>query len=533
MYPMETPAIQQFQMYGQDIPWLLEHWADAKPDHPALVWAPRDGARRQWTYAELLTDVRRVAVGISARGIARGDKVLIHAENCPEMVLSWLACATLGAVAVTTNTKSVGAEVTYFAEHTGAVAAITQPQYAAMVAAAAPALKWIAVTHDNSGEPAAPEESAHGFDAFDALFADVGDWTPRAPDPMLPFGIMFTSGTTSRPKAVVHTHANAIWASRTGPRNIDLASDDTYLIYLPFFHVNAQSWSLFSVLGVGATAVLMPKWSQSRFWPAIVEHGVTHISLMPFVMGALASPDKPTDHTLRVGVFGLIMPDLDQMFGIAVYAAYGMTETVTHCITGKPQEKLPTRSMGHVTPGYEIAVVDKETGALCTDGQTGELWMGGTRGIQLFLEYYDNDAANANAFEDGWFKTGDMVKMGAGGNVFYQERDKDLLKVGGENVSAKEVEDLIVAHPAVQAVAVVGKNHEFLSEVVVAFVIKTPGDHDHDAVTAEIIGTFRENLAGFKVPRAVYFVDEFPTGTLDKILKNKLREMADERPPVG
>ena len=97
--------------------------------------------------------------------------------------------------------------------------------------------------------------------------------------------------------------------------------------------------------------------------------------------------------------------------------------------------------MGHVTPGYEIAVVDKETGELCAEGETGELWMRGTRGIQLFLEYYDNDEANAKAFEDGWFKTGDMVKMGAGGNVFYQERDKDLLKVGGENVSAKEVED--------------------------------------------------------------------------------------------
>lgn len=532
MSAMETTAVQEFQTHGQDIPWLLEHWADRKPDHPALVWSPREGDARRWTYAGLLVDVRRVAAGLDARGVAKGDKVLIHAENCPEMVLSWLACAALGAVAVTTNTKSVGAEITYFAEHTGAVAAITQPQYAATVSAAAPSLQWIVVTDDNSGEPATAAESAHGFDAFDTLVADADDWTPRPPEPMLPFGIMFTSGTTSRPKAVVHTHANAIWASRTGPRNIDLTTDDTYLIYLPFFHVNAQSWSLFSALGVGATTVLMPKWSQSRFWPAVVEHGVTHISVMPFVMGALGSPDKPADHTLRVGVFGLIMPDLDELFGIAIYAAYGMTETVTHCITGKPQEQLPTRSMGHVTPGYEIAVVDKETGELCSAGQTGELWMRGTRGIQLFLEYYDNDEANAKAFEAGWFKTGDMVKMGAGGNVFYQERDKDLLKVGGENVSAKEVEDLIVAHPAVQAVAVVGKNHEFLSEVAVAFVIKAPGDHDDDTVSAELIESCRQNLAGFKVPRAVYFVDEFPTGTLDKILKNKLREMADERPPV-
>jgi len=533
MSGMDTTAIEQFQMHGQDIPWLLEHWAEHKPEHRALVWVPREGEPRRWSYADLLNDVRRLAAGFAARGIAKGDAVLIHSENCPEMVLSWLACATLGAVAVTTNTKSAGAEVTYFAEHTGAVAAITQPQYAPMVAAAAPALKWIAVTDDDSGEPADAPPAAHRFDAFDALFADADDWTPRSIEPMLPFGIMFTSGTTSRPKAVVHTHANAIWAGRVGPRNIDLTGDDTYLIFLPFFHTNAQSWSLWSVLGVGATAVLMPKWSQSRFWPVVVEHGVTHTSVMPFVMGALGSPERPKEHSLRVGVFGLIMPDLDDMFGIAVYAAYGMTETVTHCIAGKPQERLPARSMGHVTPGYDLAVVDKETGALCGEDETGELWMRGTRGIQLFLGYHDNDEANAKAFEDGWFKTGDMVKMGAGGNVFYQERDKDLLKVGGENVSAKEVEDLIVAHPAVQAVAVVGKAHEFLSEVVVAFVITTPGDHDEELVAAEIIDTAQQKLASFKVPRAVYFVDEFPTGTLDKILKNALREMADERPPVG
>lgn len=529
---MDATALQQFQMFDQDIPRLLEHWGDRKPDHPALIWSPREGDGRRWTYRELLADVRRLAAGLGARGIAKGDKVLIHSENSPELVLAWLACATLGAVGVTTNTKSVGAEMTYFAEHTGAVAAITQPQFAAMVAEAAPALKWIAVTTDNSGEVPSAEQAAHGFDAFDALYADESAWSGRPAEPMLPFGIMFTSGTTSRPKAVVHTHANAVWASRTGPRNIDLTTDDTYVVFLPFFHVNAQSWSFFSALGVGATTVLMPKWSQSRFWPVVVEHGVTHTSVMPFVIPNLMSPDKPAEHTLRVGVFGLIVPDLAKAAGIDIYAAYGMTETVTHSITGKPAEQLPMRSMGHVTPGYEIAVVDKETGELCTEGQTGELWLRATRGIQLFLEYYDNAEANAKAFEDGWFKTGDMVKVGEGGNVFYQERDKDLLKVGGENVSSKEVEDLVLAHPAVAQVAVVGKQHPFLDEVPVAFVIPAPGAHDEAAVEQEIIATCRDNLAGFKVPRAVYFVDAFPLGTLDKILKNRLREMADERPPV-
>jgi crotonobetaine/carnitine-CoA ligase len=350
---------------------------------------------------------------------------------------------------------------------------------------------------------------------------------------MLPFGIMFTSGTTNRPKAVVHTHANAIWASRLGPRNIDLGPDDRYLIYLPFFHVNAQSWSLFSVLGAGATAVLMPKWSTSRFWSMITTHGITHISLMPFAIPTIMDAEaRPEEHTLRIGVFGLVIPMLDELLGIEVYAAFGMTETVTHSITGKPKEQLPDRSMGHVSPGYEIAVVDQDTGKLCGENEPGELWLRGTRGIQLFLEYFDNPEANAAAFEDGWFKTGDIVRMGEAGNVFYQERDKDLLKVGGENVSAREVEELVGTVPGVAQVAVVGKQHDFLDQVVVAFVITAPGAPEPAELEAAVIATCKESLADFKVPRAVYVVEEFPLGTLDKLLKNKLREMADAQPPV-
>jgi crotonobetaine/carnitine-CoA ligase len=526
---MDRTATDELQMHGQDIPWLLEHWATAKPDHPALIWDPPEGEGRRWTYAELLAVTRGMAVGLRDRGIGLGDKVLIHAENSPEMLVAWLSCATLGAVAVTTNTRSVRAEVEYFADHTGCVAAIADAQYADLVAESAPGLGWIAVIGPRPAEAGTggPERIP-----FEALAGDASAWTGRAIEPMRPFGIMFTSGTTSRPKAVVHTHANAVWASRIGPRNIDLGTDDRYLIYLPLFHVNAQSWSFFSVLGVGATAVLMPKWSTSRFWDVVTANEITHISLMPFCFGALGDAElRPETSTLRVGVFGLVMPILDQMFGLQVYAAYGMTETVIHATNGKPSEHLPERSLGHVTPGYEFAVVDKETGALCAEGETGELWLRGTRGIQLFLEYHDNDEANAKAFEDGWFKTGDMVVLGTGGNLFYRERDKDLLKVGGENVSAREVEDVVTTVPGVTQVAVVGKHHDFLDQVVVAFVVPAPGT-DETELEAAVIDACRERLADFKVPRAVYAVDGFPLGTLDKVLKNKLREMADERPPV-
>ncbi len=520
---MDRSAIDELQMHGQDIPWLLQHWAEQKPDHPALIWDPVAGSQTTWTYAQLLAATRDLAAGLRDRGIEIGDKVLIHADNCPEMLLAWLACATLGAVAVTTNTRSAPAEVGWFIDHAECVAAITQPEFVGHVGAARRDLRWVAIIGDR------PEPGT--TIAFDDLRGDGASWAGRAIEPLRPFGIMFTSGTTNKPKAVVHTHANAVWASRIGPRNIDLRTDDRYLIYLPLFHVNAQSWSMFSVLGVGATAVLMPKWSTSRFWDVVVRNDITHISLMPFVIPTLMEADKPASR-LRVGVFGLIMKMLDDLCGIDVYAAYGMTETVIHATNGRPADRLPERSMGHITPGYEFAVVDRESGALCAEGETGELWLRGTRGIQLFLEYFNNPDANAKAFEGDWFKTGDMVVLGEGGNLFYRERDKDLLKVGGENVSAKEVEEVVATVAGIGQVAVVGKQHEFLSEVVVAFVITTPAAPDVDALQDQVIEACRAQLADFKVPRAVYVVDEFPLGTLDKILKNKLREMADERPPV-
>jgi len=526
---MDDMQAAEFQYAGQDLPWLLRSWAESQPDKTLLIWEPRSGQTRRWSYAEFWLDVRRIAVGLAGRGVGPGDKVLIHADNCPEMVLAWYACATLGAVGVTTNTRSVRAELEFFIAKTGCVGAITQPQFAATVAAAGPALAWVVVTEDNSGEPAPPDQLDDRFDRFESLDGPVEDLPVRDPDPLAPVGILFTSGTTSQPKAVVHTHANALWAGRIGPANISMGHDDVYLVFLPFFHVNAQSWSWWTTLGVGGTVVMQPKFSSSRFWEVITRHQVTHISLIPFVYNALAGQPIP-EHSVKVGVFGLVVPELEQWLGMRVVPAYGMTETVIHATNDNPGRMVPKGSMGKPTPGYELVVVDRDTGEICRDGQPGELWVRGTRGIQLFLEYYDNPEAMAKSFTpDGWFKTGDVVRLAEGGNFVYCDRDADVLKVGGENVSAREVEDACRQVPGIADVAVVAQTHEMLSEVAVAFVIKGPGAEEDDVLLEQlVIAQCSANLADFKVPRAVYVVDEFPRATLDKVAKNKLRERTDE-----
>lgn len=175
-------------------------------------------------------------------------------------------------------------------------------------------------------------------------------------------------------------------------------------------------------------------------------------------------------------------------------------------------------------------IVNHETGRPAEEGEMGELWIRGVRGISVFLEYLNNDEANAKMFtDDGWCRTGDIVRLEADGNIFYCDRDKDALKVGGENVSAREVEDVCRTVPGIEDIAVVAKSHEMLDMVPVAFVIRNAFAAPEEEMGPAIIEACRQNLADFKVPRAVYFVDEFPTAELGKVSKKDLREMADAR----
>ena len=222
------------------------------------------------------------------------------------------------------------------------------------------------------------------------------------------------------------------------------------------------------------------------------------------------------------------MPFLDEWLGMRVMAAYGMTELVTHCVRSDPNEVYPDMAMGRVAPGYEMVIVNHETGRPAEVGEMGELWIRGVRGISVFQEYLNNPEANAKMFtDDGWCRTGDVVRLEAGGNIFYCDRDKDALKVGGENVSAREVEDVCRTVPGIDDIAVVAKSHEMLDMVPVVFVIRAEAAEPEADMAAAIVAACPGALADFKVPRAVYFVEEFPTAELGKISKKDLRELAD------
>ncbi len=504
---------------GQDVPWLLETWATKTPDKVVMVWEPADGNSVNWTYAELTSKARRFAQGLANRDVKAGDFVIIHLDNSPEFVVAWIACAYLGAVAVSTNTHCVARDLEYFADHTSAVCAITQPGYASMIEQACADVNFLVVTSNDAGVPAA-ETLPFDYTAYDALFAENA-LALRPSDPMANLGVQFTSGTTSRPKAVLWTHANGLYAARTGAAQQRLRQDDTGLLYSPMFHTMALGWGFLPTLWVGGSFVLVPKFSASRFWDISVRNKITFMSQLPFVLKAIQSQPVP-EHAFRLWGFAAYVSGLEQLFNVKLISTWGMTEVLTQGIVSDIDLPGPEGSLGRPSAAIDIQI-RKEDGSLAGPGERGVLFVRGVRGVSIFKEYYRNDEANAEAFdENGWFNTGDIIRCDEHGNLYFSDRDKDMLKVGGENVAASEIEVVINQTGLVSECAVVGQKHTMLDEVPVVFVI--PAAEPGEDFAETLIAHCRENLADFKVPRDVIVVDELPRSTLEKIAKAELRK---------
>ncbi len=504
---------------------LLEARAAHTGDAPFMTWQPFDAAAITWGYADLLRDASSVASGLARRGVSRGDRVLVHLENGPEFVIAWFACAAVGAVAVTTNTRSAGDEIAYYASDSGAIAAITQPRLADVVSTHARGLSWQETLAHDSGEGEFTDPRRLAAASFGSLYDDPDALQPATADPWAPMSVQYTSGTTSRPKGVVWTHANALWASRVNAVHEDLHPDDCHLTYAPLFHTNALAYSVLPNLWVGSRFVLMPKWSTSRFWDVSLRHGCTWLSLVgpaPSVVARTAA--FPEGHRYRLFGAGVCDPAFARRVGVKTIGWWGMTETVSHPILGDPY--LPNRpySMGRPAPEYGVAVVRDDGVTPVEVDEPGELLVAGTRGLSLFAGYLGKPEATEESFDEfGWFRTGDIVTPHADGHISFTDRAKEMLRVGGENVAASEIERVVASVRGVREVAVVGCPDKRLDEVPVAFVIAPDAA---EGLADIVIGRCAEMLADFKVPRAVHVVRELPRSTNLKINKQALRKSA-------
>lgn len=517
---------------GRDLPWLLEARAQTRTDHTFLIFQPLEGEPQRWTYGAFRDAVVRLAGGLSAMGVAKGDFVVIHMDNCIEFLLAWHALSRLGAVAVTTNTRSAPDELAYFIEHCGARRAITQPRFEALIRAAGPSLDGIIVTEFDAGErPETPRSSA-SLPFEQAMAGDPALAPLRPAEPMLFNSVQYTSGTTSRPKGVVWTHANALWGARFTAGVLQLTETDIGHTCLPLYHTNALSYSHLGTLWAGGSLVFQTRFSARRYWPCVTAHDCTWGVQIPFMLKALRDLPVPEHRLTRWGL-GSINPRLwASTFGIPLLGWFGMTETVSLPIVSTLNLPGRTGSMGVVAPGYEIEVRREADGSHVDFGESGLMWIRGVRGVSMFMEYLNNAEATAAAFdEDGWFLTGDRVTPHDDGHIVFDGRGRDMLRVGAENVAESEIERVLLATGLVVEVAVVGKPHPMLDEAPVAFVTPMAGVSDPSEALLEAC---RARLASFKVPHEIRLIADFPRVTLGKIDKKSLRaELAREAGKTG
>ena len=511
----------------------------ARPEVEAVV-----ESGRRVTYRELGELVSTSTRAMMAAGVEPGDRVAIWAPNCSSWIVAALGAQSAGAALVPINTRWKGAEAAYVLSASKAVVLVTTVGFlgidtVGMLRAAEtplPHLRRI-VLLDGS---ASPEEAPGGADVdhwhtfaarAEEIKATAASGRQQNVRPTDTSDILFTSGTTGRPKGVIMTHGQTVQQFREWCEFAGLRRDDRYLIVNPFFHMFGYKAGWLACLLQGATIVPVPVFDVPLVLSLVETERITVLPGAPTIYRSILDhPDRNAFnlHTLRVAVTGaadipvaLIREMRAELPFRSILTGYGLTEAGT-CTGSRPDDDAETiaTTAGRAMSGLEIIIADAD-GQEVERGATGELLV---RGYSVMQGYLDDPEATAAAIDDrGFLHTGDLATMDDRGYVRIVGRSKDMLIVGGFNVYPAEIENTLLAHDAIGRVAVIGVPDERMGEVAMAYVVPASGwSVDPDA----IIGWTRERLANYKVPRYVVAVAELPINAAGKVMKDELRARA-------
>lgn len=501
-----------------DATTFAQAWSRAasdRPQDPFLIFESSVGDVAEWSYREFDLVVGRVAAFLDRHGVVGGSAVHLALTNSPTFIAVWLAATRLGAWIVPSDPMGASPELADHIDRTtpivGFCAAARRDAY---LGAARAGMTVVEVDED---------------DASFATFTDapLTEW----PEPALSdrAAVMFTSGTTGRPKGVEITQANYAFAGYTMAEAANLASDDRHIVVLPLFHANAQYYSFASAIWVGASVALMHTFSASGFLAQAARHRATCASLFAAPLRMILARGGPVDDlALRHCWFAQNLgadqyQTLSTWFGCAPRQLYGMTETIAAVLTDGPATPEPD-TMGVVTGGCEVEIQESD-GSTVPAGdptQVGEIVVRGDRGITLFAGYLDDPATTESSFRDGWFLTGDRAGRDSLGRFFFDGRRSDVLKVAGENVSTVEVEAMLTSHPGVLEASVVGAPDPIRDEVPVAFVVAAV--RDNPPAIDDLHAWCESRLSKAKRPRDITLLSELPRTSVGKIRKFLLKD---------
>jgi fatty-acyl-CoA synthase len=499
-----------------DVSWcaVLAHHATRTPDKALAIFEGETV-----TYGQMAERSAALAGGLRDQGVGPGDVVGLLSYNCPEVLETVFAANHLGAIAMPINWRLAAAEVRYLLEHSGARALVGDT---ALVELADDATKGLELLRASVADPA-PD----GWTALATLRAggSAGPHVPADGDDV--HRLMYTSGTTGRPKGVMLTHANLAWKNLAHLVELGFHADDLGLACGPLYHVGALDLTTTTLLAAGATVVIHRQFDAAAVVDELERSRVTTVWLAPAMVNAImALPDVEQRDLTSVRVIingGEKMPvplieRIQRTFPSAWFAdAYGLTETVSGD-TFLDRDSIVTKlgSVGRPCLHLELDVWD-EAGEPVGPGERGEIVL---RGPKVFTGYWRDPEATATAFAGGWFHTGDIGVRDEDGYLWIVDRLKDMIVSGGENIAGSEVERVLYEHAAVREVAVVARPDERWGEVPVAFVVLRDGT---SASADELIEHCRAQLAKFKVPTDVTFLDALPRNPSGKVLKRDLR----------
>jgi acyl-CoA synthetase (AMP-forming)/AMP-acid ligase II len=495
----------------------VAHWAAVQPDAEALTYG-----EARWTWAEWDDRIRRVAGGLAARGLGHGGRVAFLDKNNPACLEVALGAGLLGAASAVINWRLAAGELDYVINDSGA----------SVLFAGAGLLPAVQAIRDRI--PRVTEVIVVGgpddeYEAFLAGARPAGRSREVAGEDL--WLVMYSSGTTGRPKGVMLSHRNIVAHTQNATPLAPMGPGDRNLVAMPLFHVGGTCYALFGIFaGVPSTFTREPDPASLL---AAFAAGATYAFLVPAVVSGLLAAGEPAIAAmsglkyLLYGAAPMPLPVLRRALAawprLNFVQVYGLTELAGVISALSPQAHRDAAredrlgSAGTLLAGAELRVVDP-AGQDAAAGQPGEFWF---RSAQRMMGYLNKPDDTAQVItEDGWLRTGDIGHVGEGGFLFVSDRVKDMIITGGENVYSPEVEQAVAEHPAVAEVAVIGVPDDHWGEAVKAMVALRPGEQ---ATSQEIIGFARERLAHYKCPSTVDIIDALPRNPSGKVLKRVLR----------
>jgi acyl-CoA synthetase (AMP-forming)/AMP-acid ligase II len=509
MPPADTPTGTAETLAG-----IVERHAQRRPDAIAIRFG-----ERQWSWAEWSSRIRRTAVALRAAGLERGHCVAFLDKNHPACLEVLIAGSSIGVVTTVVNWRVIGAELVHVLSDSGARVLLVGAELRGAAEAAAARVPGV-------------NRIIEIGDEYESLLAAAA---PTRPDPGVDENetalVIYSSGTTGRPKGVLLSQRALVnHASNLAPA-FPFAEGDANLVAMPLFHVGGIGYALFGIRSGAPTFITREPDAATLI--GAVHAGATHAFFVPPVIARFLDAGEAAIAGiagLRYIVYGAAPMPLPLLHrALATWPdtkfvqVYGQTElcgAVTalsdddHRDAARPELQL---AAGKAVLGCEIRVVDPETGNQLPPGDSGEVWVRSNQNMIGYLNRPDATAETITA--DDWVRTGDIGRLDPDGYVYIEDRIKDMIITGGENVYGPEVESVLIEHPAVEDAAVIGVPDDFWGESVKAIVVAEGGTDAKD-----IIGFCRQHLAGFKCPRTVDFAPELPRNASGKILKTQLRE---------